>query len=283
MAAGDVAAACPKFAESQRLAPGVGTTLNLALCYEEIGKTASAWSQYRQAAAAAHEKGQAERQTAAEARAARLEPLLLRATIAVVPQAGIESVEVKLDGRVLPKDLWGAPTPMDPGPHEVEASAPGRQSWSKTMNVEAEHPSTLQVPALVPIAALPEPTPVPAAPAAPPPPRESGMKTAGILVGAAGATAIGLGIAFALAASSEKDTAQCIEAGCTAQGHAAISRAGTDADIASVAIPLGIAALSGGIILWLEAPRGGPARTGRFGITPRVSRNAWTLTVGEAW
>ncbi|MGH7439673.1 MAG: hypothetical protein ACRENE_28625, partial [Polyangiaceae bacterium] len=41
-AAGDDAAACPKYAESKHLAPEVGVTLHLADCYAKTGKTASA-------------------------------------------------------------------------------------------------------------------------------------------------------------------------------------------------------------------------------------------------
>src|SRR5262245_52199416 len=43
--------ACAKFAESMRLDHAVGTQLNLADCYEKLGRTASAWINWVEAAA----------------------------------------------------------------------------------------------------------------------------------------------------------------------------------------------------------------------------------------
>src|SRR6188508_1232334 len=58
VAEGKTAEGCAKFAESQALDPGVGTLLNLARCYERIGRTASAWTTYREAASRAQAAGQ---------------------------------------------------------------------------------------------------------------------------------------------------------------------------------------------------------------------------------
>src|SRR5687768_6154338 len=67
MSSGDFKTACPKFAASQKLDPGLGTSLNLADCYEKSGKTASAWAEFRDAAAAAHRVGSKDREQVARA------------------------------------------------------------------------------------------------------------------------------------------------------------------------------------------------------------------------
>ena len=50
---GKLAEACPKFEASFSLVPGIGTQLNLADCYQQLGRTASAWATFRDAAIAA--------------------------------------------------------------------------------------------------------------------------------------------------------------------------------------------------------------------------------------
>src|SRR5687767_11843809 len=50
MKAGDYEGACPKLEESLRLDPALGTLFNLASCEEQLGRWATAWQHWRQAA-----------------------------------------------------------------------------------------------------------------------------------------------------------------------------------------------------------------------------------------
>jgi serine/threonine-protein kinase len=83
--AGHYEEACPKFEESRRLLAGVGTIYNLADCYEHVGRTASAWATFLDAAAAAASAGEGEREKVARTRAAALEPRLTRLRIRTNP------------------------------------------------------------------------------------------------------------------------------------------------------------------------------------------------------
>ena len=134
-AAGDYPTACPKFEESFRLDPGIGTGFNLADCWEHIGRTASAWGRFLGVAAAAKALGQGEREQVARERAAALEPGLSRLTVLVPsPDAGLV---VKRDAVPLGPASWGVAVPVDPGPHVVQATAPGRRPFSLEVTVGA--------------------------------------------------------------------------------------------------------------------------------------------------
>src|SRR5215471_6038057 len=49
IAEGNVTDACPKYAESQRLDPQLGTLLHLGECYARADKSASAWASFKDA------------------------------------------------------------------------------------------------------------------------------------------------------------------------------------------------------------------------------------------
>src|SRR4051812_46047956 len=47
MASGEYAKACDDFEASNQVLPQLGTQLNLADCYEKVGRTATAWAEWR--------------------------------------------------------------------------------------------------------------------------------------------------------------------------------------------------------------------------------------------
>src|SRR5271168_2029092 len=89
--------ACAKFAESKRLAPGLGVTLFLADCYERIGRTASAWTEFLSAEGLARERND-KRADVARQHAEALEPKLDRLTIQIAPAVPRVGLTLLRDG-----------------------------------------------------------------------------------------------------------------------------------------------------------------------------------------
>ncbi|WP_170228985.1 hypothetical protein [Polyangium fumosum] len=255
--------ACPKFAESQRLDAGVGTLLNLADCLEKIGRTASAWAEFRAAVYAAREKGQVERETVARERAAALEPKLTRLVITAPWAEKLQNVEIRKDGQVLGRALWGTAVPVDPGKHVVEAQAEGKRPYRVELEVPGGEATrvTTTIPELMD------------APQAPPPPPEKPLsnsrasvhKIAGIALGGAGVVSVVAGSVLGMQAIARNgdSAAHCIEGNlCDVTGVALRSEARTRGDAATGAILAGVLAAAGGLVLYLTAPEGTPARAG---------------------
>ena len=72
--AGSFNDACPKFAESQRLDPAIGTHFQLAECLERTGQIAAAWTHYVAVSDEASLSGPTEREKFVRARAEALRP-----------------------------------------------------------------------------------------------------------------------------------------------------------------------------------------------------------------
>jgi hypothetical protein len=166
------AEACPKLAESQRLDPGGGTLLNLAVCHEKEGRLATAQTEFSEALSVAVRDARKDREAIARERLAVLEGKIPRIAVVVPPASDIEGLEVKVDGLVLRRAAWGVAMPVDPGLHKIEATAPGRTAWSAQAPVpNAPEKKTIEVPLLEPLGALPPPV-IQYVPPAPPPPAQ---------------------------------------------------------------------------------------------------------------
>jgi tetratricopeptide (TPR) repeat protein len=130
MAQGRYAEACPKLESSNRIDPATGTLLNLASCYEKLGRTATAWALYLQVAGSPQG---ALRADYARQHADALLPTLPKLTIRA-PTAPPDA-HVTRDGIVVPVGAFGAPIPVDPGHHVIEATASGRISFHREIDI----------------------------------------------------------------------------------------------------------------------------------------------------
>lgn len=134
---GDMATACALFEESQRLEPAPGTLLNLASCEEALGKVASAWAHVL----GALDKLPAtdERSEVATAMARRLEPRLPKLVVHLAPSAPA-ATQVRRNDVELGAGALGVSIAVDPGPHTLVATAPGRSARRYPLRIaEGQH------------------------------------------------------------------------------------------------------------------------------------------------
>ncbi|MEP7052513.1 MAG: tetratricopeptide repeat protein [Pseudomonadota bacterium] len=274
MAKGAFNQACPKFEASQQLDPGLGTQLNLAECYEKLGKTASAWAEYREAIPLARASGSKVREDLALERAQALEARLSTLTIRAMGGKDSAALEIRRDGVTVQPAELGSAIPVDPGQHTVEATAPGRKKWTSTVVVADASKLAVEVPALAPDAAAANresaavtggppgaaSAPGDAAPSAQP---GSGQRTAAVVVGATGVVGVGLGALFGLqarAAWSDAKTHCPSYQSCDRRGVDLHSTATSKATLSTVAFIAGGAALAVGAVLWFTADSGNKER-----------------------
>lgn len=252
------AEACPKLAESQKLDPGGGTLLNLAVCHQKEGKTATAWAEFEEALSQAKKEGRPEREAFAREHIAELEPKLSRLTVTVTPAAAsVPGLQLKLDGGALGKAAWGASLPVDPGKHTLEASAPGKKSWTGDVEVGADaDKKALEVPALEDAPAEPAKTTTATTTSTTTDTGSSNQKTIGYIVGGAGVVALGVGAVFGIRAFSKWSEREdnCPNDVCNAKAKEAGDSATTSANIANVGVGVGLVAIGVGAFLILTSP-----------------------------
>lgn len=151
MSRGEFATACPLLEESVRLHEGIGTQFNLAHCWEKIGKKAAAWQLFRDVADGAKANGESKRAEVAARRALQL-VASLNYVVLRLPKTS-ERMSVRLGGKIIPRQRWGVPLPLDPGDYALSVSADGFRSFQADVELESGS-GTLEVnvPALQPLA-----------------------------------------------------------------------------------------------------------------------------------
>ena len=277
--------ACPMFEKSDALDPGIGAKLNVAKCYEDWGMLARAFRWYtdaEQMASAANDK-----------RADKIKELISaidsdvpRLTLKLPDGANAAKAAVKLDGKPaqLDKELR-----VDPGPHVIAWLADG-QKKTKTIPMErgggreltldmrstgggGEGGGGAQVdkPVVVDAPSRPGRT----------------RRIVGLSLGAAGLVGMGVATYLTLDARSTYNDAlgtHCMDSKdlCSDEGLSITSDARRQANIATVITIVSLAAIGGGIVLYLTAPKGEARESDKTGlfVAPIVSGVMGGLVLG---
>jgi hypothetical protein len=256
--------ACSKLARSEELSPAVGTLLNLAYCYEQVGKLRSAMDAYAEAETLAVAAGEAKRATFARERFTAVESRVAKLVVRVVPPEA-PGLEIKRNGTTLAKTDFDHPIPVDPQDYVVTATAPGHRPWKGAIIVRGEGAVvTLIVPPLERAA-----TTATVAPQASP---FTTRRLAAVGLGAVGALAIGAGVGVGLSAKSRYDdgSSHCDATGCDETGVGIQHGAAVQGNVATALIGFGLLSAAAGVYLWVvgapeEKP---PARAVQVGVSP---------------
>ncbi|GAC1540604.1 MAG: hypothetical protein NVS3B10_05280 [Polyangiales bacterium] len=310
-AAGKTAEACAKFEESQHLDPAPGTLINLAVCHEALGKTATAWGELNESLDVARKQKRADRETIALAHLAAVEPRLSRLTIVVPADAELPGLQVALDGIAIGNAALGTAFPVDPGVHHVVVRAEGRAPLDLAVTIGAERDAqTVRVPKLAEAKATPVDAPigsgavepakaaaatVPAPPdAAPTPPRDEvrssadgrAQRTWGYVAFGAGVAAAGVGAFYGLRAHARRTDADAARtAGDESTAQPLYDDARSNVTPARLALGLGAAATIGGLVLVLTAPHAteGSTAATAWRLAPMVGVGTAGATIGGAF
>jgi hypothetical protein len=282
VAAGDYEQACPKFKASYALDPGGGTLLNLADCLEKQGRTASAWSTFKDALVQAQRDGRNERVEYAQSHIRTLESQLAYLTVEVPATSTVAQLSLQVDGTPLASAAWGTPLPVDPGAHVVRAEAPGFEPFEQTVTLAVGPAAreTIELPVLHAAAA----EPAAASPAAPPmAAAEVGHpgRPWGWVAGGVGVAALGVGSYFGVRAFSHWDerNAAC-KGGCTSEAKAAGDDASQAATIATVGVSAGVVLLATATVLFLYSNDADPTADAASGLSLTATDHGAAVSYG---
>lgn len=269
--------ACEKFKASYALdRSAYGTLLNLALCHEATNKLATAWAEFR-VVAAASEGRRADRVALAREREATLFPKLSYLKIVVPEAARAPGLTIRIDGTPIEDSVWDTEVCLDPGPHVVDVSAPGKTSQRSelTIGAEADH----QAITVAPLRDAPSPRPPVAV--------DQGGRARTILgyaLGGTGVAAAGVGLVFGLVASNQRDEARSLcdpDRVCPSQERrddaARIYSSARSSSHASTAlVGVGAALIVSGVVLVLtsRSTSAKPSASSSFVVAPIASGGA---------
>lgn len=283
--------ACAAFSEVDTIDPGIGAKLNAARCFEEWGRLATAYRWYAEAEAMAA-ASKDDRATKIKELAAELDANVPRVTIKVPDGADPDVLDtLTMDGKQVVLATLGVEQRVDPGPHLIEFVVDGVKK-RKMAPVERGGSSEvmLDIPKGTGKPKKAKPTTKdgdpdrPTEPETPSPPGRT-QRIAGIALIATGGVAIGVASALTLSArGSYKDALDehCMGSTsmCTPEGLTITGDARSRANVATVISIAGGAAIIGGVVLYLIAPKAATSSEHALYLTPTVGDDGGGVVFG---
>ena len=248
------AEACATFEEVDKLDPAIGAKVNTAKCYEEWGKLVKAFEWYTSAEKQARDTK--------DKRADKIKELIdaldtdvPRLTIRLPAGVDPAYVSVRLDEATFPQTELGKEQRVDPGQHTIQYLDGGKPK-SKTVTLERGGSTETELVFTQPKKLADKPPPG----GNTAPNNRNTKKLVGLGLGGAGIVGLGVaGIVTLKARSSYKDALDESCRGdvdmCDARGLRLTSNARHRANISTVVSVLSLAAVGGGVFLYLTAPK----------------------------
>jgi hypothetical protein len=123
-----------------RMTPQV--RFHIASCEEKLGRLVTALGGYELALADAETVGE-DFKNEVDTAVTRLRASIPK--LVIQRGTGGEAAEIELDGVALGASSVGVPVPLDPGPHSVNAKAPGFEPFSQTVTIAENEQKTVDI------------------------------------------------------------------------------------------------------------------------------------------
>ena len=216
----------------------------------------------------------------------QLDTQVPRLVIHIPAGADTNGLRLTIDGVVVDKAALADAQLVDPGPKQIEYQLANGPKKTKLVPVERGGTSeiTLDLPKARAVAKLPPDVPEKTHELPAPHVVGRSQRIAGVVIGSAGVVAIGISSVVALSARSKYNTALANDCNhmptdCDPKGLTDTHDARHDANIATVVFGVGAAALIGGVVVYLVAPKAAATEHAYY-LVPTVGSTGGGIAFG---